>query len=170
MSNDQQAGFGGSCIGCDVACALEQQLRHEWMISNRLTILPDLSIRSFRDLPIQLKLARNHRLREIAFTNEIRHHANFTNRFGMKQKQRVAQARFLLPKRALNVRKNVPTPNLRHMRPCRCARIRIYSRAVGNDEKRSFLFRRHAAKERPTPNAQRPILNRWPNNSACEFP
>src|SRR5262249_44115821 len=43
VSNNQQAGFGWNCAKCHVACALEQQLRHQWMISNRLTISPDLS-------------------------------------------------------------------------------------------------------------------------------
>jgi hypothetical protein len=104
------------------------------MISNRLTISPDLSIRSFRDPPIQLKLARDHRLREIAFADEIRHHVNFANRLGIEQKQRVAQARFLLPERALRIRKNFAAPNLCRMRQRRRARIRVYSRAVRDDQ------------------------------------
>src|SRR5262245_47081011 len=102
MSNDQQAASGGSCIGCNLGCAVEEQLRYQWMIPNRVRISPDLSVRAFRDRPIQLKLARHHSLCEIPFANEIWHHVNFTNRFGFEQKQRVAQTRFLFPKCALN--------------------------------------------------------------------
>src|SRR5262249_858648 len=137
--NDQQAGFGVSCIGCDVACALEQQLRHPWMIPNRFTISPDLSIRSLRDPPIQLKLPRNHRLREIPFADEIRHHVNFTNRFWIEQKQWVSQARLLFPKGALHIRKNFAAPNLRRMRQRRCARIRVHGRAVRNNQKAAVV-------------------------------
>jgi hypothetical protein len=100
------------------------------VIPNRLTISPGLSIRSFRDPPIQLKLARNDRLREIPFANEIRHHINFLNRFGIEEKQRVAQAGLLFPKRSLHLRKNLPAPNLRCMRQRRRTRIWVHSRAV----------------------------------------
>src|SRR6187397_2744021 len=103
------------------------------MISNRLTISPDLSIRSFRESSAQLKLPRDHRLGEISFADEIRHHVNFMNRFGIEQKQRIAQARLLFPKRALHLSKNPPTPNLRRVLQRRRARIRVHSRAVRDD-------------------------------------
>src|SRR5438034_9317719 len=117
------------------------------MISNRLTIFPELSIRSFRDPPIQLKLARDHRLREVTLADEIWHHVNFTNRLGIEQKQRITQARFLFPKRALHLSKNLPTPNLRRVLQRRRARIRVHSRAVRDDQQRSVFVGTHANPE-----------------------
>jgi len=40
----------------------------------------------------------------------------------------------LFPERALHIRKNFPTPNLHRMRERGRARIRVHSRAVGDDE------------------------------------
>ena len=105
VRNDQQTGFSGSSHQVRCRCPPEQQLRHQRMISDRLTISPELSIRSFRDPPIQPKFARNHCLREVTLADEIRDHVNFANRFGIENKQRVAQARLLFPKRAIHVRK-----------------------------------------------------------------
>src|SRR5260370_3689616 len=139
------------------------------MISNRLTISPDLSVRSLRDPPIQLKLARDHRLSEISFADEIRHHINFTNRLGTEQKQRITQARFLFPERALHLSKNLPTPNLRRMLQRPCARIRVHGRAVRNNQERAVFIGTHANPEKvqqpalsasltgPTSNVQRSI-------------
>src|SRR6266481_692685 len=125
------------------------------MISDRLTISPDLSIRSFCGSPAQLKLARNHRLREITFADEIRHHVNFANRFGIEQKQRITQARFLFPERALHLSKNLPTPNLRRMLQRRRARIRVHGRAVRNNQERAVFIGTHANSE----NLQQPALS-----------
>jgi len=97
------------------------------MIPNRVRISPDLSIQPFRDPPIQFKLARDYSLREISFANEIRNDVNFTYRFRIEQEERVSQARFFFPKRALDIRKNLPTPNLRRMRQRRRAGIWIQS-------------------------------------------
>src|SRR6476659_4970655 len=47
VSNDQQTSLNRIDARCYLARALEQQLGHQWMISNRLTIPPELSIRSF---------------------------------------------------------------------------------------------------------------------------
>src|SRR6516165_5147756 len=105
------------------------------MIPNRLTIFPDLSIRPFRNPSVELKLARDDRLREITFADEIGNNVNFANRFWIEQKQRVAQARLLFPKRALHFRKDFPTPNLLCMRQRRCARVGIYSRAMRDNQK-----------------------------------
>jgi hypothetical protein len=109
------------------------------MISNRLTISPELSIRSFRNAAVQLKLPRDDGLREIAFADEIRHHVNFTNRFGIEQKQRVAQAGFFFPEAALHVRKNLASSDLGCMRQRRRARIRVDSRAVRNNQKPAVI-------------------------------
>src|SRR4249919_2030929 len=104
------------------------------MISNRLTISPDLSVRSCRDRTIQLKLARNNGLGEITFANEIRHHVNFANRIWIEQEQGVTQARLLFPKRALHIRKNFLTSDLRRVRQSWRARVQIHRGAVSDDQ------------------------------------
>jgi len=135
VCHNHEAGFGRIDIGRDISRALEQQLGHQRVISNRLAIFPHLAIRSFRDPPVQLKLARNYCLREVAFTDKIRHHADFTDRFPIKQKERIAQARFLFPERAPHVCKNLPAPNLRRIRQRRSARVGVHRRAMADDEK-----------------------------------
>ena len=144
MRDDQQAGLARTDTWCDFACALEQQLGHHRVISNRLRIFPDLAVGSFCDPSVQIKLARNHRLREITFADKIRHHANFANQFWIEQEDRIAQARFFFPERALDTRKNFPAPDLRRMRQGRRARIGIHGRAVSDDEQGSVSSKRHA--------------------------
>src|SRR5438552_6210210 len=100
------------------------------MIADWLAIIPGLPIAPLCRLPIQLKLARNHRLSEIAFADEIRNNVNVLDRLRIKKKERVAQARLLLPKRALHVTKNISPPDLRRVRQRRRARIRIHGRAM----------------------------------------
>ena len=130
------------------------------MISNRLTISPELSIRSFRDPPIQLKLARNHRLGEITFADEIRHHANFTNRLPDRTKttrrassvplSKTRTPRFQKssggespPRAPMSARSN-PGSQSSHVRRSRGA----------------VVIRIHAINKRPTPNLERPTLIR----------
>src|SRR6266513_3594796 len=104
------------------------------MIPDWLAIIPDLPIRALRDLAIQLKLARNYRLREITFADEVWDDVNVFECVRIKKKDRVAQARFFFPKRALHISKNISTPNLGPMRQSRRARIRIHRRAMTDDE------------------------------------
>src|SRR6266446_7862377 len=105
------------------------------MVADRLAIMPGLSIRALCDLAIQLELARNHRLREVAFANEVRDDGNVFDRVRIKEKDRVAQAGFFFPKRALHLAKNVSSPDFRCMRQRRRARVRIHRRAMADNEK-----------------------------------
>src|SRR5205814_10456503 len=116
--------------------SFEQQVGHHRMISDRLTICPDLAARTFCEAVVQLKLTRDYRLGEITFADKIRDDVHFANRFGIEQEQCVAQTWFLFPKGALHVGKNLSAPNLRSMRQRRRARIRIYRRPMTDDEKR----------------------------------
>src|SRR2546421_2349295 len=127
------------------------------MISNWLTVSPCLPARSSCREAIQLQLSRNHRLSEIACADEIWDHANLRDRLRIKQKQCIPQARLLLPERAFHICKNLPTPNLCGVRQRRRAGILIHGRAVGNDEKRGFIFRSHA--DDKTSNAERATSN-----------
>src|SRR4029453_8332796 len=104
------------------------------MISNRLTISPELSIGSFRDPPIQLKLARDDRLGEIPFAVEIRHYMNFANPLRIESKKRTAQTPPPFPNTASHTRKDFPAPNLPRMLQRRRARVRIHRRAVRDDQ------------------------------------
>src|SRR5205814_4055671 len=142
---------------CDLAPTLEQQLLHQRVIPNRLAIFPDLATRSLCNAPIQLELTRDHRLSEVAFADEIRHDVDFADRFRVKQEKRVAQTRFLFPECAADLSKDFAPPNLRSVCQRRRTGIRVHSRAVRDDKKGSFIC--HPAKQRSTPNAQRPTLN-----------
>src|SRR5213080_1184434 len=74
----------------------------------------------------QQQLPRNYGLGEITFAEKIRDDENLVNRFIRKKKSRVAQARFLFPKGALDIGKNVPALNFARVSPSRRARIRIH--------------------------------------------
>ena len=139
MRDDEQAGLSRIDTGCDLACTLEKQFGHRGMISNRLTVLPRLPVRSFCCGAIQLQLARDYRLSEVAFADEIWHDADFTDRFRIEQKLCIAQARFLFPKRTFDICKDFATPNLRGVRQCRRTRVRVHRRAVCDDEKSAYL-------------------------------
>ena len=135
MRHDQQRGLSRIGILRDFACTFEQQFGHERMVPNRLAIFPTLAARSFCYATIQLKLARDYGLGEITFADKIRHDINFANRFGIEQEDRVAQTRFLFPKRAADLDKDFSTPNFHRVRQRRRARIRIHRRAVSDNEK-----------------------------------
>src|SRR5438876_9220184 len=126
------------------------------MFPDWLAIIPDLPIRALCDLAIQLKLARNYRLGEITFADEVRDDVNVFDCVGIKKKDRVAQARFLFPKCALHITKNISSPDLGRVRQRRRARIRIHGRAMTDDEKRAIRSHR---RKRSTPNAKRPTPN-----------
>src|SRR5437764_2005777 len=81
------------------------------MVPDRLAMIPDLSIRAFRNSSIQLQLPRNHRLGEITFANEIGDDVNVFVCLGLKKRKRDAQTRFFFPKGALNISKNMSSPN-----------------------------------------------------------
>src|SRR5438552_16136963 len=102
MRDDQQACLSRIDIESDLACALEQQLRHQRVISNWVAIFPYLAVRSSCDAAAQFKLARHYGLRDIAFTDEIRDDTNFSNRFRSEQKSRSAQTRLRLPTAAFH--------------------------------------------------------------------
>src|SRR5262245_7877032 len=127
------------------------------MIANWVAIFPNLAIRALCRGAIQLQFTRDHSLSEVAFTNEIRHDADFADRFRVKRKKRVAQTRFLFPESALHLRKNSAAANLCRMLQCRRARIRVHRRAVSDNEKRSLVFLSHPAKT--TSNAQQSTSN-----------
>src|SRR4030095_12134429 len=109
------------------------------MIANRLAILPCLPVRSFCCGAIQLKLARDYCLSEVAFADEIWDNINFVYRFGFKKEKRVAQARLLFPEGTFDISKNFPTPNLRSVRQRRRTRVWIHGGTVRNDEKCAVL-------------------------------
>src|SRR6266511_3447773 len=117
------------------------------MIPDWLTVFPCLPALSFCRAAIQLQLAGDHSLSEVSFAD----------RFGIEQEKRIAQTRFLFPEGASDLCKNFPTPDFRGMRQRRRARIRIHGRAVGDNEKRNFIFQSHPAKT--TSNAQRSTSN-----------
>jgi hypothetical protein len=122
------------------------------MIPDGLTILPCLPALSFFRAAIQLQLTRDHCLREIAFADEIRHHADLANRFRIKQKQCIPQTRFLLPEGARDGSENFSASNFDSVRERRRTRIWIYGRAVGDDEE-SVVVGSHGR------NVQQPALS-----------
>src|SRR5437660_7490886 len=110
------------------------------MVPDRLAIIPRLSIRSLGNLARQLNLPRNHGLGEITLANEIGDDVNVFDCLRIKKRKRVAQTRFLFPKRALNIGKNISSPNFGRMRVCRRTRIRIHGRAMTDDQQTSVRF------------------------------
>src|SRR5205085_7319196 len=117
----------------NVTRPLHEQLRHQRMVPDRLAIIPDLSICSLRNLAIQLELARNDRLREVTFADEIWYDVNIFDRVRIKKIDRVAQTRLFLPKRARHIAENISPTDFGRMRQRRRARIRIYRRAMTDD-------------------------------------
>src|SRR2546428_9848894 len=137
--------------------APEEQVCYSRMVSDWLAIFPNLPICARSDAPTQLKLPWNHRLGEVTFADEIRHHVNLPNPFRIKQEERVAQTRFLFPECALHLNKKVSAPNLRRMRQRRRARIRVHRRPMANDEERRVRFHNRQF-QRSTSNVQRSTL------------
>ena len=138
MRHNQETRFTFRNTGRDFMSAPQQQIRHQRMISDRFAIFPDLTARPFRRPAIQLKLARDHCLREVTFANKIRDYVHLADCFRIEQKNCIAQTRLLFPKGTLNICKNFSTPNLGRMRQRRRARVRIHRRAVSYDEKRGI--------------------------------
>ncbi len=112
------------------ACAFKEQIGHQRDDFRPARNNSRSDRLAFGGGATQLKLARNHRLREIAFTDKIGHHRDVADRFRIEQKHCVAQARFFLPERALDIGKNVSPPNLSGMRKSRRAGIRVHGGAV----------------------------------------
>ena len=104
------------------------------MIPDPLALVPGLPTGAFSNPSVQLELARNYRLGEVTFANEIGNDVNIFDCVRIEKKDRVAQARFFFPKRALHLAKNVSSPDFGCMRQRRRARIRIHRRAMTDDE------------------------------------
>src|SRR5207247_10984382 len=111
----------------------------QWMVPDRLAIIPDLATRALGNLALQLQFPRNHRLREIAFADEIRNDVNVLDRVWIKKKDRVAQARLFFPECALHVGKNISPPDLGRMSQRRRAPIRLHRRAMPDNSKYTIL-------------------------------
>src|SRR4051812_26218515 len=90
------------------------------MIPDWIAIFPNLPVAPPGNTPAQLELTRDHRLGKITLANKVRNNVNVLNRFGIKQKERIAQARLLFPKGAANFGENFTMPDLRNL----CARWR----------------------------------------------
>src|SRR5205807_1113959 len=103
------------------------------MIPDRLTVVPNLPTGATGNSSLQLELTRNHRLREITLADEVRDDINVFDRAWIKQKDRVAEARFLFPKCALHIGKNASSPDFGRMRQGRRARIRIRRRTMADN-------------------------------------
>src|SRR5207244_9541080 len=101
------------------------------------------TVRARRNRTLQLQLPRNYGLGEITFADKIRDDENLVNRFIRKKKSCVAQARFLFPKGALDIGKNVPALNFARVSPSRRARIRIHGSAVTDNQKRTVVVHNH---------------------------
>src|SRR5438874_13482658 len=101
--------------------ASQQQVGHQRMVPYRFAIFPDLAVRTFSNPAIQLELARDNRLGEITFADEIGDQINLANRFWIEQKERIAQTRFLFPNGAANLGKIFSAANFRRVRQSRRA-------------------------------------------------
>src|SRR5207237_9088414 len=127
MRENEQRSLVRVDVGRDLMSARQRQLGHERIVPHRFAINPSLTVRARRNRTLQLQLPRNYGLGEITFADKIRDDENLVNRFIRKKKSRVAQARFLFPKGALDIGKNVPALNFARVSPSRRARIRIHS-------------------------------------------
>src|SRR5438105_10319434 len=135
MRDNEQRSLRRLDVGRDLVSARQQQLGYERVVPHRFAINPNLSVRSRRSRVRQLELPRNHRLSEITFADEVRDDENIVNRFIPEKKSRVAQARFLFPKSALYIGKEVAALNFTRAGPSRRARVGIHGGTVGDDEK-----------------------------------
>src|SRR6266404_5041376 len=115
------------------------------MIAHGLAVAPGLAICARCDLPVQLELTRNDGLGKITFADEIRDHADFPDRFGIEQEPRVAQTWFFLPKRALDVGKNLSSPDFSCVRERRRTGVGIDRRTMANDQQTGVRFAFHAS-------------------------
>ena len=109
------------------------------MVPDRLAIIPGLPTRAFCNSSVQLQFTRNDDLRKITLADEIRDDVDIFDCVRIEQKDRVAQTRLFFPKRTLHIGKNISAPNLRRMRQSRRARVRIYRRAMTDDEQCGLL-------------------------------
>src|SRR5450432_2488277 len=120
------------------------------MISDRLTIFPDLPARPRRQASFQLQFPWNDGFGKITFADEIRHHVNFANLRLAEKKERVTQAWLLFPKAAGDLAKHSALPDCFRLRQARRARIGIHRRSMTNDEKGRFgLLPIHGEKRKP---------------------
>src|SRR5205085_7490525 len=113
----------------------------------------------------------------VAFTDKIWHDVDFTDCGIAKEEERVAEARFFFPEAAGDIGENAAGADCRRVHERRCARGRIYGRAVTDNEKRARFGRHEENVERPTPNVQHRIrkiedaagseVERWLLNVGC---
>ena len=113
------------------------------MIPDRLAIFPDLAACSRCFRPAQFQLARNNRLREISFADEIGHDVNLRIMSRIEQKGHRAGWALLSKTRTPTSAKNSPAPNVARHAPGRRARIRVHGRAVADDERALWPLRSH---------------------------
>src|SRR5205823_1875031 len=131
----EQGSLGRLDLRRDFMSARQQQLGYERIVPHRVAINPNLSVCARGHRPLQFQLPRNHRLSEIPFADEIRDDENLTHLLICEKKSRVAQARFLFPKGALDIGENFAALKFARVRPSWCARIRIQCRSMPDDEK-----------------------------------
>src|SRR5205807_5142478 len=139
MRDNEQRSLGWLGVGRDFVGACQEQLGYERIVAHRFAINPNLSVCARRDRALQLQLPRNHCLGEITFADEIRDDKNLTHRLVGEKKSRVAQARFLFPKRASDIGKNFAPLNFACVYPSWRARIRIQRRSMSDNQKRALV-------------------------------
>ena len=134
MTDDEQSGFRFWNTRRDLARSPQQELRHVRMIPGRLAIFPDLIVRPLRQASLQLQLPWDYGLREIAFTDEIRHHVDFADLGIVEEKERIAEARFLFPETACDLAEDALFSNRFRLGKTGRTRIRVDRRAVANNQ------------------------------------
>src|SRR6266550_2225497 len=126
MRDNEQRSLGRLRVGRDFVGACQEQLGYQRIVPHRFTINPSLPVRARRTRARQLQLAGYYRLGEITFADEIRDDEYLANRGVGKKKPRIAQTRFLFPKGALDLGKDVSSLNFARVSPSGRARIRIH--------------------------------------------
>src|SRR5437868_8311363 len=139
MRDNEQRSLGRLGLRRDFMGAREQWLGYERIVPYRFAINPNLSVRARRNRTIQFQLPRNHCLGEITFADEIRDDENLAHHLAGEKKSRVAQARFLFPKCASDIGKNLSPLDFMCVCPSWRARIRIQRRSMSDNQKRALV-------------------------------
>ena len=135
MAHDEQTRLRFRNVGRNFPRPLQEQFCDGGMIPDRFAIFPNLAARSGRQGTIQLQLARDNRLGEISFADEIRHHVNFADLGIIEEEERIAKARLFLPETTGNFTEEPALPDRRRLGQTRRARVGIDGRTVADDEK-----------------------------------
>src|SRR5438067_12425873 len=133
MSDNEKGSLGRLGLGHDFVGARYQQLGYERIVPHRFAINPSLTVRTRHTRARQLQLARYYRLGKITFADEIRDDEYLANPLWEK-KTRIAQARFLFPKSALDIGKNFSALNFACVSPSGCARVRVHRQPFAHYE------------------------------------